>query len=559
MFLRKQEIVAKRLRSIFINEKTPHRLRKEFYPSKQVRLLFNALGNSLTPKDFKRILGHYNLRSSLEKIAALSIDLFWNNAPDNPNRVNPSLKIDPNLEVQYHQYGLAFATHMLLTSEANDHKKDALTWADCVYLCALYDEKLYMGELNSIDDLNAWMTRLHFARFKHDLQVFDRGLARNLIFLVDIFPTIDNSEVLIDEFCNKNGFKLLEYFVYCFAIMSTIKETKGIIKDKLTLTGDIGENLNHKILHTLIDELTINYEDFKQLDEEMNSNEEIVNNFHETLFNPLIKKPLIRPDRRSRYRILPNFSFLSQALTQGLIWKLRDFSPDFQSKFFGKIFEQYFKKIIQLVFPDASIVDEFEYKPGAKFYDYSLILEDKIYFFEIKSKTTYLKFNQTGSFEHAFKDRETKEINRQISKIELLCNDQYSDIFKEKLGHNFNDKDHIPVFVFDIDLISNKDFRDNYVGHDISNNPNYAKTIFISMNDIEELYLTKLSGTNLTIERIYEEISPQPGDPKSFFKGVLSTYFADGDYLSDNLFKKRVDEFIKYIGDKYRAKTTTSS
>jgi hypothetical protein len=558
MFLRKRKIVAQRLNNLFKGENVLDRQKKEFYPSKYIKALFDSPDNSLTPNDFRNALGHYNLRDSLEKIAILSIDLFWNNAPDNPNRVNPSLKLDPNLEIQYHQYGLAFAAHMLLTSKANDHKNIALTWADCLYLCALYDEKLYMGQLNSVEDLDAWMTRLQFARFKHDFYSFDRDLAKNLFLLVDIFPELDDSGLLIDNFCNKVGYELIEYFVYCFAILSTIKETRGIIKDKHKLTGDIGDNLNHVVLHRLIDELTSDYNAFKRIDKEINNNAEIAMNFHETLFNPLIKKPLISTVRRSKYRILPNCSLLSQALSSGLLWMLRDFSQDFQPKFYGKMFEQYFKKIAQAAFPNVLPVDEFQYKPGAKFYDFSFVFEDKIYFFEIKSKVTYLKFNQTGSFDHGFKKREREELEHQLSKIELLRDDNYSEVFQEKLGADFKDKQHIPIFVFDINLISNVAFRENYIGKDIVSNPNYSRTIFISMNDLEELYLTNLGNKEQSVEDVYATISTQVGNPKCFFKGALSNG-EQKDYPKDNIFKARVDKLIQYIKERYYVKSTILS
>lgn len=516
--------------------------------SNPIKALSKLKDGKLSFENYIDALCRFNMRESLLEIAKMSGDIFWNNTPDSPLYINKGIKKYPLLDnAPYHQYGLAFAAYALLLSRANDHKTSKISEPDCVYLCNIYDQKLFHVDLKSIDDLEEWITRLFHSRFRFDLLPVVESLGKSLVLYLDTMSSDallkSKFQKLLEKFTDQYGFTPEEYFKYCFLLAIEAHNNYNQVDIANIDRGCLKSMLEKDKLKKIISELTCTYETFRGIDLEENSGPPGTEKYCETRINPLSIKPLIQTKLDSSKYILVNYHLYYEKIFFGIYSLFESIDEKFRRKFYGPAIESYCGDILKVIFPEDEVIDEFHHNDTDKFFDFTVVCKDRIYFFEIKSKQETMKFKSTGDFRYRPKVEEIESLEKQMDKISLVSSDELFPTLSEKLGADFMDKKHINFMVLDIESISNPKFRKRYLSDSIVEKQKITKTQFISLSDLEEY---SFSETSLSIEEVCNEIEviDSPNNPASF-----KTVLRNNSQLnkSKNIARNRFNNFMDYI------------
>ncbi len=212
-------------------------------------------------------------------------------------------------------------------------------------------------------------------------------------------------------FRDKYGVTIIEYLAFLFSIYSKffVSEDSSKASEVPGLgSGTAFRNLKPKYQEKLLNNLIINYSDYRNIDS--------------SFFNitPLIKRPFIEfPDGT----IIPlNLRCLFLGITGSLYFDIFDYLPENQQKlfstYFGYVIEDYFLDIILHIDPDAISSQGYD-KNSKKTPDAIILGEDAMLFFECKKRQFHtLEFLQYGT-----KEMYLERLNEFFyTPLEQLCN-----------------------------------------------------------------------------------------------------------------------------------------
>lgn len=401
----------------------------------KVITLYQSKGNKqYSSEDIGRYLQKFKLAEALRLIGSVSSQLF-----KSPNStIDVSLPHEALILNKSHvlfeccvplYQGLLAYLAMRLIENAND---------DCSKDMALEDlakaADMYCGLSGPVkEDNNIIGCLIRFSLVQSEYQRITRdAIARTLILYSEDFwkKNSKNKSMNIDQIIlSATGLTLQEILVYSFCFTGAcIDNNRGFFR----ITNDeaiLQQNKKEiKILSLegqkkYVKWLSTNYSDFRK---QMNINLPISSTFEKFRFNPLIKTPIIIPDRNvapehSQTYIVPIPQLIHSRSTRGLYFDCSDYcrlkyhDQRFRNAF-GYVFQEYVGLLLREALKTTGIKIKSEWSYGTKQHskhtpDWILIRDKTAILIEVKQSCLYLEAKQWGNEEEI-----RKNINATIGK-----------------------------------------------------------------------------------------------------------------------------------------------
>ena len=299
------------------------------------------------------------------------------------------------------QWGLSFFAYRLILL-SNDGKSRRLTFSDIAQAHGIF------GELNvpldTIEDIISFLLRTSQEQFFSQQFHLPTTWARYLEiyqyedFFSDAFYKL--SQLTIEDY-----FKLgLIFSFYLSQMKEPTINIAQLTKAKYTLRTD--DILISEKIERFLSLTAGTYEDIRY--EARSRNNLILPYYEQFEFNPLMRYPIVRGDKRFSYYelIIPNPLLLDNKIAQGIYWELRSYYEkmndkskrnDFLKKF-GEAFENYVHQLLLRYFGEENVSrakDLIKVKNENRQADFIVTENDNIFIFECKSSLVPLIARQT--------------------------------------------------------------------------------------------------------------------------------------------------------------------
>jgi len=254
------------------------------------------------------------------------------------------------------QHGLAYLAFRSIYV-SNDGKSKNFTEMDLMRAVSIYND-LYEPFVDD-HDFTSLMIRMGYEQFS-PWQV------SNFRFLLARYYSIFNNSNLKNDFKKCTSLSLENYIYIGMLVYFLLYQNKNccVPLEKVLISQDkklknilTSENIENFLILTSGDYWTI-----RKIAKEHLS----IPGYEKYEFNPLIKYPIIKADRRFFYSIncpyiIPNIILLLNKVTDGIYWILRDYykqmdSSEFLGKF-GDLFKEYVGILLKEYFGEENVID----------------------------------------------------------------------------------------------------------------------------------------------------------------------------------------------------------
>lgn len=368
-----------------------------------------------SPGELETFLRKYKLCDALRLIGQKSNQIFNTRDRNEKNSILNRQEI------------LAYlAMNLILNSNdyrSRDFKEEDLNKARNIYL-GIPDP----FETNN-ENPESYLIRLGMSQFDYDRE-FRNLIPRTLILYQELWQnraqtkSIDLKEIL------NNLYNLdLEQIIF-FGFLFKSKSERGFFR--MLKKSDIEEydrQLTYKFdwskQEPFLKRISSNYKSFRDQAEINHKSNSFSKNplYNKFRFNPLLKIPIITPDRNlkpgfSQIYITPIPHLIMERVTRGLYFDFADYfkqgrSNSFRTAF-GSVFQDYIGLLLEKQLGKERILAEFEYYKGHEKQDspdWFIILGDRMIIIEVKQSCLYLDSKQWGDLKQVKKD-----LNKTIGK-----------------------------------------------------------------------------------------------------------------------------------------------
>jgi len=522
----------------------------------RLSMIFEKKDGDIQVNHIKKILEKYNLSKGLETISTFSRWIYFNNK----DNFGIAAHSDPATGVIITQFALAYLANLMILSGADDKQKEELTQNTLIALCNVYSNKLTQPELvvpatksNCPNDCNilSLMVRMYYEQMLGYQFNAKNLLSRNIILFNEIITRIKPKKIddLFDIFQKEFGLSISEYLIISFAFFAGAKNKSTFSASYLTDShiSQIEDILSEDKVLSFLNIMSASLEEFAETDNAYNLGLDPV--FTKTRFNVLFKYPLLKLesiDNKNSY-LMPNIIAYVYKTFGGLYWIFHDYFEklskhiDFRM-YFGEVFEDYVGIILKGIYGKNNVYPEITYKKmGAKFVDWYVEKEDKIYLFEVKA------------YQFALLSRQTAEVDLLINKELLKIAEAIEQIYKKILDiskydelQKFRNKNVIPIIVlYEIPLVSTGIYKAEItkILKEIEGSKGLMGLADFDYHlvGIDELELFDEVANKIEIETIFDELKI---NPSSGFISIMSKI--NGNKLLRNKYLDEVyDNFWK--------------
>ncbi len=308
--------------------------------------------------------------------------------------------------------GILAYLSMLLVKNSNDHRGKEMQMDDLLKAIDMYfclTDPLLEHERDNID---GYFIRLGAFEFDYSTSISTHLISRSLVIFKYLWTEVDKAKELdIDNALEKiSGLKLEEILAITLVFVTT--STKGFFysfEPEAPFSDSLKSLVSQDNQIKFLNWIAYRYKDFR---EDYDSNPPIKLEYEKSRFNPLIKKPVLIPDKNltqsnQNVFLAPIPRLLYMRTTNGLYFNLTDFytregvSNPFRSAF-GSVFQEYVGLLLKKSLGEEKIRSEWRYGPkkGMKDTpDWFVIGGKRAIIIEVKQSCLNLKSKSWGNIE----------------------------------------------------------------------------------------------------------------------------------------------------------------
>jgi hypothetical protein len=320
--------------------------RVEYHAGKNI-IIYDSIGRKeYSPNDIGQYLRKFKLNDALRLIGELSYKIF---------KSNKRVHIIKNTPVS--NGALAYLSMRLIESSNDYHSKD-MTVEDLLKAIDMYWTLPDPFQKDS-NNLSGFLTRFGSSQFDYDREA-RHLLPRTLLIYEKLWIESGscNQVDIANAIKSFSGLTLQEILVLNFAFSRNTKNGFfRLIEDVDQYPDTLRCYLDINKQEAFANWISCTYKDFRFLSK---SESEMVPDmdYEKFRFNPLLKKPVIIPDRKpnsylSQVYITPIPSLIDRRVTTGLYFTLSEYFQDNKQKDFRKTFGEVFQKYVGLLLKEA--------------------------------------------------------------------------------------------------------------------------------------------------------------------------------------------------------------
>ena len=324
-------------------------------------ITYRSKGNkSYSPQEIGQYLRQFTLWKALTFIGKIS---FENLLP----------KYSKTLQIKgvSTSDGILAYLSMLLVKNSNDHRGKEMQIDDLLKAIDMYfglPDPLLEHERNNIDE---YFIRYGAFEFDYNAKISRHLISRSLIIFKHLWAEVDKAKELdIGNALEKiSGLNLEEILaITLFFVATSMKGFVYPLEPKAPCSDSLKSFASQDNQIKFLNWIACRYKDFR---EDYDSNPPIKLEYEKSRFNPLIKKPVLIPDKNLRQSnqktfLIPIPRLLYMRTTNGLYFNLTDFytrdgvSNPFRSAF-GFVFQEYVGLLLKKSLGEENIRSEWRY------------------------------------------------------------------------------------------------------------------------------------------------------------------------------------------------------
>jgi len=505
----------------------------------------------VTQAEFFSAIKAYKLDEALEQLAIISKKIFNEEYPEEYHRMGRGGVRHPS-GVFLTQFAIEYLSGAFILSGSNNWKSESVKNKDNLLgLFNIYQSGIVQKISRERNSILPLLVPMYFQQFVSQADPKD-VFTRQWYLFHKIYTRLTGGsfEDLNDIILKSTGLSMLEYTKLSFIIYAIIISYPRFNIGKLTGANIVGLNdvLSEEKMDAFLKVISSTYEDFRELDEELNKNLDPI--YIKTRFNPLWLKPIIKTGENNY--LAPSITAYMTSTFKGLFWWFdRNFRKqsrkkgDCFRKFFGKLFEEYVGDVIKDIYKGSEIYPQIDYgskKNGGLFFDWIVPIKDKIYLFEAKGYQFPLEVLQKGDPDNLRKEVANKIIGTIIQMYKRVGSVDTFPELKRLRGKNL-----IPIGVFyDIPFISTSMYAENIVPALVDLESEYKgikdfKYFLISIEELENYYyVAGKEDIDIILERVNK--SPQLG-----FNDEVAKIYKKNPTNGKNLLDRAFEEYCSKV------------
>jgi len=323
-----------------------------------------SLQEPYSPEDIEGFLKRFQLHEALKLIGQLSQEWFFGKTP--------ATKVIGGTPVAC--YVLAYLAMRSIES-SNDYRKNVMTVPDMLKAVDMYWGLPDPIEVESGDSSESCLLRIAFNQFEYNRPIHYL-LPRTFAIYRDVWPRVPNTIPVGGVIEQISGLKIEEVLIMAYAFS---KRAQGgffrLYPDSLTTDPRIKDIFTLEKQQSFVNWMARGYREFRE--ESKAERKKLPSSYYEKFrFNPLVKYPVIKPDRNPvpgepPVYLLPVARLLLDKVTRGLYFELSDHfqGPDKINPFrnsFGFVFQEYVGELLRDAIGKDVVFPERKYGKGNK-------------------------------------------------------------------------------------------------------------------------------------------------------------------------------------------------